>query len=170
MDLRKTIKILLLVLFMCYFNTLQTVYADEIAETESPKSPMKVEVIEDSSEGVADTVEQTVDTASSKIERSIQEEESHWKPLGDCRITYYCPVCNDPGYSYASSSGTTLYEGCVACSWLPLGSKIRINGDEYVVVDRCGTDAIDIFVDTDSCYCSQYGTYYAEVEVYQNGR
>ena len=167
MDLRKTINITLIILFVLYFATLQTVvYADEIEE-ESPKSPMKVEVIEETADGAADMVEESVETASSKIERSIKEEESHWESLGDCRITYYCPVCNDPGYSYASSSGTTLYEGCVACSWLPLGSKIRINGDEYTVVDRCGTDAIDVFVDTGECCCSQYGTYYAEVEVYR---
>lgn len=161
MDLRKTINILLVVLFLCYSFTLQGVYADET--TTSPKSPMIVEVID--SAGTASDIAKTTDDVSSKIETEAKKEESKWKSIGDCRITYYCPVCNDPGYSYNSSSGVTLYEGCVACSWLPLGSKIRINGDEYTVVDRCGTDAIDIFVDTDSCYCSQYGTYYAEVEV-----
>lgn len=90
-------------------------------------------------------------------------EERKWKSIGECRITEYCPSCNDPAGSYQSSSGTYLYEGCVACNWLSNGTKIRINGCEYVVVDTCGTDAIDIFRDTSCCCCD--GNYYAEVEI-----
>lgn len=91
------------------------------------------------------------------------EEEKKWESIGECRITTYCPACNDPSGSYQSSSGVTLYEGCVACSWLSIGTVIRINGNEYVVVDRCGTDAIDIFVDTPYCMCNS--NYYTEVEI-----
>lgn len=89
--------------------------------------------------------------------------ESQWESIGSCRITTYCPGCNDPAGSYQSSSGATLYEGCVACSWLPIGTVLRINGNEYVVMDRCGTDAIDIFLDTSYCTCNQ--NYYTNVEV-----
>lgn len=95
-------------------------------------------------------------------ERKLREERQ-WESLGECRITTYCPACNDPAGSYQSSSGTTLYEGCVACSWLPLGATLRINGSIYTVVDRCGTDAIDIFVDTSYCMCSS--NYYTKVEI-----
>ena len=91
-----------------------------------------------------------------------QKEKKSWENLGSCRITYYCPACNDPAGSYQSSSGTTLYEGCVACSWLPIGTKLKINGNIYTVMDTCGTDAIDIFVDSGSeCHCS--GNYYTTV-------
>ena len=156
MDLRKAIRIALVFLFVFYISTLQIVYADDI-ELKSPKSPMKVEVID----------EMEPDEEPVRVEQTEMEVTTliEWKSIGECRITYYCPCCNDPRGSYQSSSGVTLYEGCVACSWLPIGTKIRINGQEFVVIDRCGTDAIDIFVDTDSCYCSQYGMYYAEVEV-----
>ena len=92
-----------------------------------------------------------------------KKEASMWKSLGQCRITYYCPGCNDPAGSYQSSSGVTLYEGCVACNWLSIGTKIKIHGVEYTVMDTCGTDAIDIFVDTGGCQCS--GNYYTEVKI-----
>lgn len=153
MDLYKAIRITLVFLFVFYISTLQMVYADSI-ELKSPKSPMKVEVI-DETEPDEEPVQTEMEVA----------ELVEWESLGECWITYYCPSCNDPRGSYQSSSGVTLYDGCVACSWLPIGTKIRIDGQEYTVMDRCGTDAIDIFVDSGSCCCSQYGTYYAEVEV-----
>jgi len=97
-------------------------------------------------------------------QKKIAEYEAHWGSLGKCRITTYCPWCNDPVGSYQSSSGVRLYEGCVACNWLPIGTKLRINGVEYTVLDTCGTDAIDIFVDTDSCHC--HTNYYTNVEIF----
>lgn len=90
---------------------------------------------------------------------------SPWKNIGMCRITTYCPWCNDPPGTYNSSSGAQLYEGCAACNWLAIGTKIRINGNEYTIVDTCGTDAIDIFVDTSYCQC--HTNYYTNVEIYK---
>lgn len=99
-----------------------------------------------------------------KRERERKKEESKYESLGECRITTYCPACNDPAGSYQSSSGATLYEGCVACNWLDIGTKLLINGQEYTVMDTCGTDAIDIFIDSgDTCYCSE--NYYTEVKI-----
>lgn len=72
--------------------------------------------------------------------------------LGECRITCYCPVCND-GTGHESSSGAYLEFGHAACSWLPIGTVIDIEGDEFQIVDTCGTDAIDIFIDDDSGEC-----------------
>lgn len=73
--------------------------------------------------------------------------------MGECRITEYCPQCND-GSGYESSSGIMLKDGCCACNWLPIGTKINIEGETFTVVDTCGTDAIDIFIDTDECICN----------------
>lgn len=93
-----------------------------------------------------------------------REEESHWKSIGLVRCTEYCTSCNSPS-GHHSSSGTYLTDGHVACSWLSLGTRIRINGYEFIVVDTCGTDAIDIFRDRDDgCYCNM--NEYKEVEVY----
>lgn len=94
-----------------------------------------------------------------------RKEESEWTSIGSRRITTYCPACNDPAGSYQSSSGTTLYEGCAACSWLPLGTRVRVNGNEYLIVDRCGTDALDLFVDTSYCMCNT--NYYATVYIHK---
>lgn len=96
-------------------------------------------------------------------EIKIQEEESHWVYYGSVRCTEYCASCNLPS-GHTSSSGTYLSGGHVACSWLKLGTRIRLNGYEFVVVDRCGTDAIDIFRDTDGCYCNM--NEYKELEIY----
>ncbi len=74
--------------------------------------------------------------------------------LGQCRITCYCPTCND-GEGHESSSGTYLEYGHAACRWLPIGTVIDIEGDEFEIVDTCGTDAIDIFIDDESgCRCN----------------
>ena len=79
--------------------------------------------------------------------------KEEWKDLGECRITTYCCACND-GSGHESSSGKYLEYGDCACSWLPIGTEISIEGELFTVVDICGTDAIDIFIDTDECHCN----------------
>ena len=76
----------------------------------------------------------------------------HYEDLGECRITTYCPSSNDRA-GHESSSGVYLEYGHAACRWLPNGTIISIEGEEFEIVDTCGTDAIDIFVDTDYCRC-----------------
>lgn len=125
-------------------------------------------VINNTVENVTDIHTQTPHI-SKKIKKEAKQHEqvlkevSHWKSLGYVRCTEYCPSCNSPS-GYTSSSGVSLYEGCVACSWLDVGTKIRIDGIEYTVVDICGTDAIDIFVDSSGCYCNM--NTYKKVEIY----
>ena len=92
------------------------------------------------------------------------EESLHWQSIGERRITEYCPVCNSPHNSYESSSGVKLEEGMAACNWLSNGTRIMIDGEEYIITDYCGTDAIDIFRDTDECLCDI--NEYKEVWVY----
>lgn len=75
-----------------------------------------------------------------------------YEDIGTCRVTCYCCTCND-GSGHESSSGTYLRYGHAACNWLPVGTVIDIEGDEFVIVDTCGTDAIDIFIDDDSGVC-----------------
>ena len=74
--------------------------------------------------------------------------------VGLQRITTYCPSCNDGG-GYECTAGKKLEYGDVACNWLPNGTKLSIGGgDIFTVNDTCGTEAIDIFVDTDECHCN----------------
>ena len=93
-----------------------------------------------------------------------KKPEKVWKSLGECRITSYCPSCND-GSGHESSSGTYLEYGHAACSWLPIGTKISIDGDIFTIVDICGTDAIDIFIDHDDGYCQCNLNEYKEVRI-----
>lgn len=81
------------------------------------------------------------------------ELKESWQSIGEHRITAYCPECNEPS-GYQSSSGKKLESGDCACSWLPIGTEINIEGEPFVVVDKCGTDAIDIFIDSESCQCN----------------
>lgn len=83
-----------------------------------------------------------------------QITEPQWEMIGECRITTYCPHCNEP-QGHQSSSGKYLEYGDCACNFLPLGTVISIEGEEFTVVDTCGMDnTIDIFIDSDSCQCN----------------
>lgn len=83
----------------------------------------------------------------------IRVPVTDYQSIGEQRITSYCPACND-GQGYESTSGKELRYGYVACNWLPNGTKLSIEGEIYEVQDTCGTEAIDIFIDTDQCYCN----------------
>jgi len=146
------------------------------AEKLEEKLPPKIEVktyVEERIDSVKETKKCIQRQAEEKARlkkleqkrRAKMKREAHWKPLGECRITEYCPDCNDPPGTHLSSSGAYLYEGCVACSWLENGTRLRIDGCEYVVMDTCGTEAIDIFRDTSYCCCNR--NYYAEVEIWR---
>lgn len=75
------------------------------------------------------------------------------------------PFCND-GTGHESSSGKYLEYGDCACNWLPIGTEVRVGGEEYTVVDTCGIDdTIDIFVDDDSGVCQCNHLSYEKVEV-----
>ena len=78
-----------------------------------------------------------------------------------CEITHYIPTGS------LTSSGTVPQAGrTVACNFLPLGTKVRINGHIYIVEDTGGMEGlvIDVFVDTYG-EAVQLGRYITEVEV-----
>lgn len=81
------------------------------------------------------------------------DESLEWVPLGKCRITTYCAYCND-GAGHESSTGTYLKYGHVACRWLEPGTIISIGGEQFEVVDTCGTDAIDIYLESNNGRCT----------------
>lgn len=91
-----------------------------------------------------------ISTMTTQAEANINE----WELIGDCRITCYCCECND-GSGHESSSGKYLEYGDCACNFLPIGTVISIEGEEFTVVDTCGIDnTIDIFIDTEECNCN----------------
>ena len=110
---------------------------------------------------IAHQAEESIKTAVVKIQNA---DTGEWKSIGKCRITTYCPYCNEPE-GYGSASGVYLQNGHAACSWLPIGTVISIDGDIYTIVDICGTDAIDIFVDSKDGVCHCNTMEYKEVSV-----
>lgn len=163
-----------LAIFMLIFLfNISSVHAEDLKEKIPPKTGVKT-TVEERIDGIKETEKWKQRQAEEKRKQRIREKrkrakmayERHWKSIGECRITEYCPSCNDPAGTYQSSSGAYLYEGCVACNWLPNGTKIRIRKRYvFVVMDTCGTEAIDIFRDTSYCCCN--GNYYAEVEIWR---
>ena len=66
---------------------------------------------------------------------------------------YWMDVETSAYTSYESggitASGDYPYEGGVACNFLPLGTRVQIDGYWYVVNDRCGIDGVvDIYMDS----------------------
>ena len=93
-------------------------------------------------------------------------EADEWEHIGKVRITEFCPVCN--GGNYNSASGKRLAYGDCGCNFLPLGTKVLIEGTVFTVRDTGGVDdVIDIFIDTpDECRCDL--NEYKEVLVLKN--
>lgn len=97
------------------------------------------------------------------------KEELSTPPMrfyGNARITYYCPLscCCGAFASGNTASGTRATAGrTVASGDLPFGTRLMINGHEYVVEDRgVGAQQIDIFVDTHA-EALQRGLHYSDV-------
>ena len=97
-----------------------------------------------------------------KLEAHREQEVSrgHTRKF-TCEATYYTHtgyVCSNGNYPVAGRT--------VACNFLPLGTKVRINGHIYIVEDTggMGNNVIDIFVDTHE-EAIQNGRHSIEVEV-----
>lgn len=96
------------------------------------------------------------------------------------RYTHYCACSSCNGKSDGiTASGKRVYNGMsnpyyVACNWLPLGTVINVDGQNYTVVDRGGsglstTGRIDIFTPEGHAACYQYGTGSCSIEIIRLG-
>lgn len=78
----------------------------------------------------------------------VEETETLY---GKCRITFYCP-CSDCCGEWAggpTASGVMPTADHTVAADLPFGTRLRIDGQEYVVEDRGVSGmAVDIFVDS----------------------
>lgn len=85
---------------------------------------------------------------------------------GTCTVTHYCPcaACCGIWAGGNTASGTTPTAGrTVANGELPFGTRILLNGYEYIVEDR-GVNGkwIDVFVD-DHAEADALGMYQADI-------
>jgi len=86
---------------------------------------------------------------------------------GVCTITHYCPCsqCCGSWAGGATASGTTPTAGRTVAADLPFGTRLMINGHEYVVEDRgVGGMWVDIFVNGHQ-EALNLGMYKAEVYI-----
>lgn len=102
--------------------------------------------------------EETVVTVEETVEIEPEEIPIQPQSLGIFTVTHYCRenyphICND-GDSTKTATGTTPTPGRTIAAdpnVLPYGTKVLINGHEYIVEDCGGAirqNRIDILVDT----------------------
>lgn len=111
------------------------------------------------------TVGKAMNDTTSEIIKQVQKAKvaEEWESLGTWRITEYCVHCDTTA---PTASGKYPAPGMVAMNGVPLGTIVRVYGQEYEVADRCGIDGtVDIFKDwgDGQCHCSLLD--YQEVEV-----
>ena len=106
---------------------------------------------------------ETAEVETVESVESVELVESHL--YGNCRITFYCPCsacCGSWGNATASGVMPTANH-TVANGSLPFGTRVEIDGVEYVVEDRgVGGDQFDIFVN-DHGEALARGLYYTDV-------
>lgn len=82
------------------------------------------------------------------------QAEPQWVDVGEYRISEFCNSCNDGG-SNESSSGIPLEYGHAASQDFDIGTKVMVDGEEFVITDICGVPGtIDIFTGDDSGECT----------------
>lgn len=92
-----------------------------------------------------------------------------------CIVTAYTAAADECGGKSdgITASGTKVTENrTVAADHLPFGTRIRINGQEYIVEDRFGGgyhNKIDIYMPT-KAECFEFGQREIEVEIIENQR
>lgn len=86
---------------------------------------------------------------------------------GNCRITFYCPCfsCCGEWAGGPTASGVMPTSNHTVAADLPFGTKLIIDGQEYVVQDRgVSSMCVDIFVDSHEQALSK-GLYYTDVYI-----
>lgn len=110
----------------------------------------------------------TIVQTSEEMEHVVEEEPPApaMHLYGNCRITFYCagPCCCGAYASGITASGAHVQANhTVACGDLPFGTRLMIDGQEYVVEDRgVGAQQIDIFVNSHQEALDR-GLYYTDV-------
>ena len=95
--------------------------------------------------------------------------ESGWTRLGTFKVTFYCPCekCCGKWAGGLTAGGTVPTEGrtvAVDTGVIPLGTRLRIGGHEYIAEDTgVSGRTIDVFVDNHN-EALQLGVQYSEVD------
>lgn len=98
---------------------------------------------------------------------AVVSEPQEMHLYGRCRITFYChcAACNGRAGANCASGVQPTTNHTVANGSLPFGTRLMIDGQEYVVEDRgVGAMEIDIFVASHE-EALQRGLYYTDVYI-----
>lgn len=101
--------------------------------------------IENMQERLTDLNETIKEQRQQLLEISMPKPKQVSTKKMEVELTFYTPTGN------RTASGTIPQEGrTVACNSLPLGTKVLINGNTYIVEDRGGmaNNVIDVFVES----------------------
>ena len=99
------------------------------------------------------------------VEAEVEPEEPAMHLYGNCRITFYChcAACNGRAGAPCASGVMPTVNHTVATGSLPFGTRVMIDGQEYVVEDRgVGAFEMDIFVASHQEALNR-GLYYTDV-------
>lgn len=113
---------------------------------------------------VTTTAEPTIIPTASSAPVATEDSQIN---IGTFKLTFYCPCSKCCGKSDGiTATGTRATEGrtvAVDPSVLPFGSRVVINGHEYIVEDSgVSGNTIDIYVDNHQ-RALEYGVQYATV-------
>ena len=84
-------------------------------------------------------------------QRAKEEEERRKTRYMDVEITFYTAAADEGSGTGITASGTYATAGrTVAMNGVPFGTRVIIDGEEYVVEDRgnLGSNVIDVFVES----------------------
>lgn len=114
--------------------------------------------------------ENTTSNTKDKEETECKSKEGRYIELGEFKITHYCScsICCGKWGGHTTSSGTkptTKRTIAVDPKVIPMGTKVIINGQEYIAEDTGSAvknNVIDIYVSS-HLEAKQKGVYYAKV-------
>lgn len=126
---------------------------------------------------------QTTTETTTEASTTVSNPSRKWNGVFEGQViggkaTHYCAcgICNGTNAGI-TSSGMQIYNGMpnpfiVASNWLPLGTKIKVNGVMYTVADRGGSGfnsvgRIDIFTPGGHAECYRLGTPSVSIEIVQ---
>jgi 3D (Asp-Asp-Asp) domain-containing protein len=135
---------------------------ETVEETESTK---------ETTTKIVDQVNEVSELITEQVEVKQTQQNSRTS-IGTYKLTAYCPCskCCGKWAGGNTSSGTVPTQGrTVACNTLAAGTRVNINGNDYIVEDTGNMkgNVIDIFFNSHQ-EALNFGVQYKEVFVYTN--
>lgn len=116
-------------------ETDRVLYVERLDTTKAQKVEFPPEAIEVDSSSPSDA---ETEIEGSGISTTKDSEEEKWESLGVWKTTGFCPCrkCNGKNAGKTASGAPMTPGRTVAVGNLPFGTRLKINGKEYVVEDR----------------------------------